>query len=586
MCNRIFERCKFISFIVLAATLQAGPVDAQEFQPKFDLVEISGIPNRDGAISLADTDLVTLGDYSYGVEQGKYRIEFSEQDFVCRNIDTGKEVWRLEKRRDENTNYHFLKTTADEALFSVYPSSRKARKFETPPAIHHMGLADGVWQDPLALPEIELEEKQAEFILEATTSEDRKIVFSTIVVDNPSIHENGKQLGFRVACFDKTNELDWVKRFETKGSRGQPGAFILGGGGPSRADGRPGHLNVHGNLLAICGGPLDDVTALELNTGKSLWSVPRIWEIRRGFTGPSVWSHHLGRYGFQSWDLESVDEELPADASETQKEYRDWERRRIAEAKERIESETSSIVAGPFIVPTGAQDYKKKPELRIFVATANCRDKSAWPSYLSDCVVYELDQNGTALSMTRMPRMVLDSGSYILDDGIVFRCQGGALSKLGLTKNDRLLGAGPGGPDKLGRLDWYREIRNETSDAWLSTPPATGEIHYHGSFAFFAKAGGFIKHDERQVYLFPVQMMNMENGVERQLIVSVPFEGRLHLPSTNFSRSGDSTQSMHALKLAVTRIFGDSKSLTLVLATEQEKKTLTLPFSVLIPNQP
>ena len=584
MYNEFFKRGILMSLIVLAAILQPDKTVSQEFQPKFESVEIYGLPNRDGPISLADTDLLILGDYKYGIEKGKYRIEFAEKEFVCRNIDSDEDIWRIEKRRDENTDYHFLETTADEALFGAYPSSTKKRKFDTPPAIHYVRLTEGIWREPLALPEIKLEEKQAEYIVEALASEGRKIVFSKIVVDDPSTHDDGNQLGFRVACFDKMNQLEWVKRFETQGDRGRPGVFILGGGGPSRADGQPGHMSVHENLLVICGGPLDDIIALNLATGGSLWTMPRIWEIRRGFTGPSVWSHHLGRYGFQDWDLKSLDEELAADATETQKEHRDSQRKRIAEAKERVESETNSIVAGPFIVTTGIQTYDTKPKVRIFVATANCRDKTAWPSYLSHCVVYELDQDGTVLSMAIMPRMVLDSGSHILEDGIILRCQGGALSKLGLT--ERSFGGGPGGPDQLSLLEWYREIRNEKRDAWLLTPPATGEIHYHGNFAFFAKAGGFIEHDEKQVYLFPVQMMDMKSGVEQQLVIKVPFEGTLKLPETNFSRSGDSTSLMQPFKLAVTRIFGDSKTLTLVLATEKKKKTLKIPFSALGPIQP
>ncbi|MDP1561812.1 MAG: hypothetical protein Q8M16_10580 [Pirellulaceae bacterium] len=574
---------KFLGFIVWMVGLQTGQLYSQKFEPKFESIEIIGLAHGNGSTSIGGS--FTIGDYIPSADQGDYRIEFTEQSFVCLNRETDMEIWSVKREIEKDTEYHFLNCSADEVLFAAFPSSTKERKFANPPAVHRVQLTDGVWREPLELPETDLEEKQAEFLAEAMVVEGRTIAFSKIILNDPSSHKHGNQLGFRIACFDSLHQLAWVKRFETQGDRDRLGVFILGGGGPAQADGRPSHLNVHKNLLVVCGGPVDDIVALDMETGESLWTMPRIWEIRRGFTGPSVWAHHLGRYGFQDWDLERIDIELPPDATEAEKEYKDARRREVARAKERVGSETNSIVAGPFLVPTGGKTHGQKPELRIFVATANCHGEIDWSSYVSDCLVYELDQDGKPLSMVQMPRMVLDTGSYVLSDGIILRCQNGALAKMGLTKQS--FGIGPfDAPDRLGLLEWYREIRTEENDAWLSTPPANAKIHYHGNYAFYVKTGGFIEHDERQVYCFPVETMNLATGVERQLTVRVPFDGTLKLPTENYSSDGKSTRSMHPFEMAVTGIQGDSERLTIVLATKNEKKSLKIPYSALIPLEP
>jgi len=582
MDNKKFPIGKLVGFVWLIAALQTGHLCAQEFVPKFEAIEIDGLASGSGPTSIAGH--ATIGDYIPSVDQGDYRIEFREQAIVCVSKRKGTEIWSVNRALDKHSEYHFLHCSADEVLLGVYPTFNNERKFANPPAIHRVQLADGSWREPLKLPEIALEERQAELLMEAIVIEGRTIALSKTILNDPSSHSDGNQAGFRIACFDSKHQLAWVKRFETQGDRDRHGPFILGGRGPAQADGQPNHINVHKNLLVVCGGPLDDIVALEVDSGELLWTMPRIWEIRRGFTGPSVWAHHLGRYGFADWELSRIDREMPPTATKAEKEYEDAWRRTVAQAKESIKSETNSIVAGPFIVPTGRQTHGKKPELRIFVATAHCPGGTDWPSYVSSCVVYELDQDGKPLSMTQMPRMVLDEGSYVRPDGIILRCQNGALAKMGLT--EKTFGTGPfAAPDRLGLLDWYREIRTEEPNAWLLTPAASANIHYHGNHAFYVKMGGFIEHESQQVYCFPIQIMNLETGTEHQMTVRVPFDGKLNLPATNFSKDGDSTRLMQPFKLALTELNGNLEQLTIVFATETEQRCLNVPFSLLIPQQ-
>jgi hypothetical protein len=72
-------------------------------------------------------------------------------------------------------------------------------------------------------------------------------------------------------------------------------------------------------------------------------------------------------------------------------------------APERFETDKkrfeSAIIAGPVVVPLPGQSG----EYSIFVVVATGA-KGPWAGYLSDCIVYELNESGKPIAMTQLPR--------------------------------------------------------------------------------------------------------------------------------------------------------------------------------------
>ncbi len=160
-------------------------------------------------------------------------------------------------------------------------------------------------------------------------------------------------------------------------------------------------------------------------------------------------------------------------------------------------------------------------------------------------------------------------------DGIVWACEGGAFAKVEVSRHrDIGIGMGPGGPDLLCRIDWYRHLSPEEPDAWLMAAPAGDPLAFGEEFAFRVCAGGYVKEPEAGVYHFPLSLIDLKTGVDRTLVLRVPFKGKLPKPETNFSHSQSSggknrwrTLGPHIL--AITWLQVEGKRLRVTLGMEQ-----------------
>src|SRR6266568_885840 len=148
--------------------------------------------------------------------------------------------------------------------------------------------------------------------------------------------------------------------------------------------------------VLVCAGPSQDILALDAKSGEVVWKIERIWEFERGFVGPSVWRHFVGRFGFREGE-EKIDEQKRKDAAAT-----------------------SRIIGGPVVVPFGKEN-------RIFVAVSK---RENFGGYASDCVVYEVADDGKPIALVNMPRSVIGSDYVIADGGIVWRCDKDAMARL------------------------------------------------------------------------------------------------------------------------------------------------------------
>jgi hypothetical protein len=346
----------------------------------------------------------------------------------------------------------------------------------------------------------------------------------------------GHLISYRVTCA-KPGEPSprWSKTFPFTGQVGRPGEALAW---PTRTwpkalpQGQP--LAWLGENVLVCAGPVQDVLCLEGDTGKERWRVERIWEYQRGFVGPSVWQHVLCRHAS---DDEKKDGKQGKD-------------------EERPPARQHSIIGGPVVV-----DQIQ----RIFVAVAN--GPSEYAEEVSDCVVYEFGFDGEPVAMVNLPRMILGGQYRVQKDGIVWACEGGAFVKLRISPRRNLgeFHMGPGGPDMLCRVDWYRQLSAEESDGWHPMAPANDSVAFGDDFAVRAFAGGYFKVG---TYCLPLSMIDLKTGTDRRMLLRVPW-------------AEDSRQTREPHAVAITSLEVEGKRLRITLGMEKWARGVEFPIDEL-----
>jgi hypothetical protein len=62
-------------------------------------------------------------------------------------------------------------------------------------------------------------------------------------------------------------------------------------------------------------------------------------------------------------------------------------------------------------------------------------------------------------------------------------------------------------------------------------------VAFSNAFAFRVCEGGYVAKPKVGVYEFPISMVDLKTGGDRSMMLSVPFNGALPEPKTNYSRS-------------------------------------------------
>jgi hypothetical protein len=244
-------------------------------------------------------------------------------------------------------------------------------------------------------------------------------------------------------------------------------------------------------------------------------------------------------------------------------------------------------VAGPVVVPLPAK-AGEKPRYRTFVAVA--RGPAAWyTDYVADCWVYEL-VGGVPLALTTVPRMVLGGRSHVHEGGVVWPCQEGAFVKLLASGPVGLeFGMGPGGPDYVARVAWYRQFEVDEPEAWLTSDKARDPVAFAGRWAFRLPGGGYVLDKAKSEYRFPVSIINLKNGSDRTMTLTVPFKGQLPTPKSNYSQSrgADGKQRWHTIGpylLAITQLQAEGDRLSITLGMEDWSAVVEFDVSELLKN--
>jgi hypothetical protein len=116
--------------------------------------------------------------------------------------------------------------------------------------------------------------------------------------------------------------------------------------------------------------------------------------------------------------------------------------------------------------------------------------------------------------------------------------------------------------------------------AWLSTAKSLDPVCFQEGFLIRLQRGGYIARQEENVFRFPIERLTLPGGEKTALTLSIPFEGTVSLPKTNYGRSGGSTHSYVPLYLSVVGIEQKESELVVLLWSEG-KGTAALTFSLL-----
>jgi ankyrin repeat protein len=263
-----------------------------------------------------------------------------------------------------------------------------------------------------------------------------------------------------------------------------------------------------------------------------------------------VWSHHIGRFGIERYER-------------SEKTFDD-------KRKAFDQLFTCALAGGPISLPL--RFSRGQDSHSTFVAVVK-GPSGAWSGYLSDCLLYELNDEGEVVSLATLPRVVDGSMSCTQSDGIIWKCQNDTFIKVIPVRQGPAMSMGGGGPDGVANVAWTRRVQYREPEAWFFTGKAGDPVAFGNSFAFCLPAGGYVSKKGDKTYQFPIAAVDLTTGVESSLLLKVPFDGEFVIPKTNVAmeRSADGREvyrmgSFHLL--AITKLAAEGDKLEITIATE------------------
>ena len=121
----------------------------------------------------------------------------------------------------------------------------------------------------------------------------------------------------------------------------------------------------------------------------------------------------------------------------------------------------------------------------------------------------------------------------------------------------------------LCRVAWYCQPEPLPSPkAWLTAGPAGDPVAFGRSHAFRLAGDGYILKPDDKVYHFPIRRLDLQTTQSGPLLLHVPFEGEVALPTTNYSQSDGAIHTGSPYMLGVTWLEARDKVLRIVLGTD------------------
>jgi hypothetical protein len=497
---------------------------------------------------------------------GEVLVRMRDSTIEAVDYESGEQLWSSEADIVGDLSYLL---THEGVLFvsaeKTYTEQNELQKY--PCDIRRLRLEDGEWLPDVEIPldETELEAMNRPV---AALALDDGVLFLT-VTEREGEFLDTERLSYRLTKLNDQNEVAWSKSFPSGGVVASPGAFILGTRGPAMDLAAIQYLTRLEGKVLVCGGPMEDIMLINPADGSAEWTLSRIWEFEKGFIGPSTWEHFIWRFGIQDLHgyLSMTPEEVAAenaddDGQRINIEHYEQMQQVLAEARQEVEGETANIVAGPIVVPL-KDEYRS--DFRLFVVTAQS-DAPMWSNYLSECVVYEVDKRGEPHGMLTLPSFVVGEDYHVLDESLYWRCDSGAMARLYPSS---VFGAS----NRTIAMDWNVTFLPAEREVWISKGSYYLTLDYRENYMLLIEEGGFIESRDALHLEFPISLVDLRTGTKRELIVDVPFEGRVEKPETNLSDGGDTwtAYSDYLIDLTHVEFQGDRIAVTFITDEYVEK---------------
>jgi hypothetical protein len=272
--------------IASASILKCAAADAP-FEPQYDQVTL-----EIGGTTFKPVRVRTLWAPAYQV--GSHAVVVREDSIEDGDAKMEKPAWSVKSQDGKKIGW--LSSIGDVALLAaeITPGGEEKRM-----EIRRFNVATHQWEAPLAISAEKKNANQFEWCIGAITDADRIAVLTERAEGGENKREL-KVLGYRLALFAKGQEKPkWVKELSSQGERPEPGVHVFARTMPDYAGSSVHHLSWLGDGLLVCAGEKDAIVILD-GAGAIKRKVERIWEYQRGFIGPSVWSHFISRFGFDS----------------------------------------------------------------------------------------------------------------------------------------------------------------------------------------------------------------------------------------------------------------------------------------------
>jgi hypothetical protein len=395
-----------------------------------------------------------------------------------------------------------------QAYFRAYTRGDGRGKIPTPQReVRRLNLQSGQWEAPIPI----LGEQSA--IPDACLAMGRTLV---VLVKRLKPGDFGAAVeGYRLLGCDRSDGRRlWEVEEPSRGEASRGGAFLLAPMDADVEDVAP--LTEFGGKLLVCAGPKEDLLCLDPASGKLDWRLGRLWEYERGYTGPSVWRHHLGRFGGDSFgfDLNDAKEKAAFEA----------ERKRFDEQYDCL------ILGGPVVVEV-RDTFRDRAERHFFMAISRARS-GLWPGQTGECQIYEINSRGEPISLSPVPRAVLGSDWTAAKGGLVWACRDRSWLRVRGT-SENVFGGFPGEASTYLDCDWFIKPQPALDTGWLSGQPAGDPIAFTDLMAVRTTGGGSFGAKGDHIVRFPLALTDLATGQQSALNLALPFQGTVKQPTVN-----------------------------------------------------
>jgi ankyrin repeat protein len=440
-----------------------------------------------------------------------HRITVEKDTLTAWRQSEAKPAWTAKSADGHHLQWMTSDRTTAYLLSYLVDKDGHFDRYSSPAEVRRLDLETGHWLTSLRLGSGDGKDRHTDAVLRVLTGEGYVAVLSRQAKSGEESEPD--VVSYEVSCFSqgKAKPL-WSKVLPAAGNRAAPGVYLLAARSPDYADSSLNELAWMDDTLLVCSEAVQPLRCLNRDTGSTIWELERPWEFERGFIGPSVWSHYLERFGLDSWDVDAD---------------------QVAAARKKFDERFNcAIIGGPVVVPV---TFKRGwlDTHSIFLAVAK-GPREGLSGYISDCIPYEFNDRGKPVSTVKLPYMVSGSQTAVLKDGVVWKCQNEGFLHLAVAKEGGR-GDGPGGPDLLSRIVWFRRIQPVQPRAWLLADRACDAVAFGQGFGFCFPSGGNISNMGDSIYHFPVSAINLQTCVDQQFWLHVPFKGKVPSPKTNFS---------------------------------------------------